>query len=112
MANLEGEKPYSEGTIKLTWVDPSNYGLLHSKMFEDIDEAISFAKEAGLKNWLIFKLRHSESDEYVWDLMDSGDSKSYTMGMKISNNLPLKIVGGSLMVLGVIYLGKLMMKKV
>jgi hypothetical protein len=112
MAILEGEKPYSEGTIKLTWADPNDSGVLHSKMFESPDEAIKFVKEAGLRNWLLFKLRHTESDEYVWDMLDNGKSRAYALSLKINDSLPIKIIGASLIVLGVVYVGKLMMKKV
>ena len=35
------ELPYSKGTIKLTWIDPSNYEILHSAMYDTLDGALS-----------------------------------------------------------------------
>ena len=32
--------PYELGTIKLTWINPSEYTILESKMFDSVDEAL------------------------------------------------------------------------
>ena len=46
------EAPYSIGTIKLTYIDPENYEVLHGEMFGSIQEALNSAetKNKG-NNW-------------------------------------------------------------
>jgi hypothetical protein len=40
--------PYGIGTIKLTWIDPSNYKILNSSMFNDIESALAQAPKKKL----------------------------------------------------------------
>ena len=35
-----GDLPYDLNTIKLTWIKPDDYTILHSKMFDSLDEAL------------------------------------------------------------------------
>jgi hypothetical protein len=77
--------PYMKGTIKLTWIDPKNYGILCSKMFETLDEALKNTEDK--KDWLVFRLVESDGDSYKWELLPYGESKSYLSSMKVSDFL-------------------------
>jgi hypothetical protein len=72
--------PYVKGTIKLTWIDPKNFAILSSKMYETLDEALKNTQ--GKKDWLIFRLVESDGNSYKWELLPYGDSKSYLNSMK------------------------------
>ena len=52
---MEDELPYSKGTIKLTWIDPKNYEILNSSMYQTLDDALKNAtKEKELQRNIIF----------------------------------------------------------
>ena len=93
------ELPYSVGTIKLTWIDPSNYEILHSAMFETIDGALSKAPQDN-ENWLVFKLEKTDGVNYSWKLLPYGQYKEYVSGMKFRDNKVLYYGGLALMIYG------------
>jgi hypothetical protein len=80
---------YKTGTIKLTWIDPSDYTLLSSAMYETVDDALKAS--GNKKNWLIFRLKSVEGDNYTWELLPYGVSGKYVMGMKVYDNPVLKM---------------------
>jgi hypothetical protein len=102
------EKPYKEGTVKLTWISPKDYTTLNSKMFDTRAQAEAYAQELGLgKDYLLFNLAQTDGKAYSWDLMEGGESKNFVNGMKIRDN---KFIMASIVVLsaaGAFYLGKL-----
>ena len=99
---------YSTGTIKLTWVDSKDKKILHSKMYKSIDEALKDVESK--KNWLIFKLKSVDGDNYTWDLLPYGASKSYQYGMSFVDNKILMLSSLTLMGLGVFCIFKLLKK--
>jgi hypothetical protein len=96
---------YSEGTIKLTWIDSDDRKILHSKMFKTIEEATKETKDK--KNWLIFKLKNVNGDSYSWDLLPYGASRKYQLGMAISDNQIIMLTSLTLIGFGVFYIYKL-----
>lgn len=98
------EKPYREGTIKLTWIDPENYKILNGKMFTSVNEALNSVPESKGNNWLIFKLIKTDGQEYNWELLPYGKYKGYERGMKYRDNKFLYFGGVALMLLGAYYL--------
>lgn len=93
------ELPYSKGTIKLTWIDPKNYEILNSAMFETIDGALSKVPKDN-ENWMLFRLESTDGINYTWKLLPYGQHKEYINGMKFRDN-PLLYYGGlALMIFG------------
>jgi hypothetical protein len=79
--------PYSIGTIKLTWIDPTNYKVLNSQMFNTISDALASLKGRKLSNnWLIFKLVSTDGVRYKWELLPYGKHRGYLWGMKLRDN--------------------------
>lgn len=84
--------PYKEGTIKLTWIKPDDYWVLESKMFKSPNEAIEYAIRTKRVDWLLFKLVWTDGGSYRWELPPNGAYRSYTTGMKISDNVAIKAI--------------------
>ena len=108
----EQDKPYSEGTVKLTWIDPMDNSVLHSRMYNSEAEAkgaVEQAKARGgnRKNWMMFELSKTDGNQYEWKLLPQGNYKKYLRGMKLDDKMIIKVGVGFLMLMGVIYLGKL-----
>jgi hypothetical protein len=99
---------YSAGTIKLTWIDEKDKKVLHSKMYKTLEEALKDTQSK--KNWLIFKLKNVDGDNYSWDLLPYGTSKSYQLGMSFVDNKILMLSSLTLIGLGVFYVFKLLKK--
>ena len=79
--------PYSVGTIKLTWIDPTNYKVLNSQMFNTLSDALASLKGRKLSNnWLIFKLVSTDGVRYKWELLPYGKHRGYLWGMKLRDN--------------------------
>ena len=91
--------PYSVGTIKLTWIDPTNYEILNSVMYETIDGALAKAPKDN-DNWLIFKLEKTDGLNYSWKLLPYGQYKEYINGMKFRDNPILYFGSLALMIFG------------
>lgn len=104
LATANETSPYANGTIKLTWVDRNDYKTLHSQMFDNIEEALKNTYEK--RNWLIFKLSQSSGDNYNWELLPYGNSKSYTRGMFISDRPLVKFLIFGLALTGAYFIGK------
>ena len=103
--------PYKEGTIKLTWINPSDYTILHSRMFGDLDSALKAAESSNLgENWLVFELTNTDGVQYAWKVLPHGKHKGYVNGMKLRDNLLLKYGAIALMFLGTLYIYKLINK--
>jgi hypothetical protein len=109
---MENDKPYKEGTIKLTWIDPANYNILKSEMFNSVEEALKAKDRQQLgKNWLLFELGTTDGNKYSWNLLPYGKYNDYVTGMKIRDNVWLRIAGATLTIMGVIYTVKLLSGK-
>lgn len=109
---MSQEKPYNEGTIKLTWIDPNDYMILNSKMFNSVQEALrNLPKGIDPQNFLIFKLIKTDGNYYEWQLLDYGRSKEYVSGMKFKDNKFLYYGTIALVTLGILHIGKLIISK-
>jgi len=101
-------KPYNEGTIKLTWINPKNYKILESSMHKTIEEAkLSLPSNIEKEQYLLFELISTDGNSYKWKLLDGGRSSEYIQGMSFRDNKILFYGSISLAVLGSIYLLKL-----
>lgn len=109
---MENEKPYKEGTIKLTWINPHDYSMLHSSMHNSVKDALnSLPQNVEPENFLLFKLIKTDGNYYEWELLPFGRSKEYINGMKLRDNKFLYYGTVSLIILGVLHLGKLLISK-
>lgn len=93
------EVPYKVGTYKLTWIDPNDYEILHSAMFESIAGALSKIPKDN-DNYLIFQLKQTDGINYTWHLLPYGQYKEYISGMKFRDNKIMYYGGLALMIFG------------
>lgn len=100
---------YKNGTIKLTWINPSDYTILESKMFSSVNEALANIPASRGNNWLLFKLVQSDGTQYKWKLLQYGKWKGYVSGMKFRDNPILKYGSIALIIYGAYSLYKMMM---
>lgn len=87
-----GVIPYRNGTIKLTWINPSDYSILESKMYSSVRDALSHIPKSKGNNWLLFEQVYSDGTQYKWKLLPYGKYKGYLWGMKFRDN-PLLMYG-------------------
>ncbi len=96
------EKPYKEGTIKLTWI--SSNDNLNSKMFDNVNDAL---KEIKLindgNNFLLMKLLKTNGVKYSWELLPYGDFRKYKLGKHIIDNKFKYIIGASIFFIGLFF---------
>lgn len=104
LATGQDTSPYAKGTVKLTWVDKNDNKILHSQMFDSVEEALKNSYEK--RHWLIFKLKQSASDTYNWELLPYGYNKSYTRSLFISEKPLLKLFLFGLAATGAYFIGK------
>jgi hypothetical protein len=78
--------PYKIGTIKLTWINPKNYKILESKMFNSVSEALANIPASKGNNWLVFELSETDGKKYKWKLLPYGKHKVYVNGMRLRDN--------------------------
>jgi hypothetical protein len=104
--------PYKLGTIKLTWINPSEYTILESKMFDSVDEAIKNIP-TNIKNdeYMIFKLIKTDGTAYEWKLLPYGNHNDFVRGMKFRNNKFLYYGSITLVIIGAISIVKLIATK-
>lgn len=87
---------YEKGTIKLTWINPTDYTVLDSSMYKSVDEALANSKDK--KNFMLFELTERAGDTYKWKLLPYGSYKEFVRGMKLRDSKLAKI--GMIAVLG------------
>jgi hypothetical protein len=82
---------YEVGTIKLTWIDPSNYSILKSKMFrkDKLNEAVAEGEKLG--RFMLFSLEKTSNHNYTWKLLPYGQSKDFVRSMKFRDSLLAKV---------------------
>jgi hypothetical protein len=79
--------PYGKGTIKLTWINPKDYNILESAMYNSVDEALkNIPKNIKKNDFLIFELVSTDGVEYKWKLLPYGRSSQYKYGMEFFDN--------------------------
>ena len=96
---MADELPYSVGTYKLTWIDPKNYEILNSAMFETIEGALSKVPKDN-ENWLLFRLESTDGINYTWKLLPYGQYKEYINSMKLSDNPIIRYGAIALIIFG------------
>ena len=105
------ELPYKLGTIKLTWINPTDYTILQSKMFDSVDEAIQNIPSNIKKNeYMIFKLIKTDGTAYQWKLLPYGNHNEFIRSMEFRNNKFLFYGSLALSVMGAIFVLKLITK--
>jgi hypothetical protein len=101
--------PYKLGTIKLTWINPSDYTILESKMFDSVDEALkNLPSNIKKEDFMIFKLIKTDGTAYEWKLMPYGIQNDFVRGMQFRDNKLYYYGSMGLGVLGAFYLLKLL----
>jgi len=106
---MENDLPYKLGTIKLTWIDPKDYTILESKMFDSVDEALNnIPFEVKDNEFMIFKLIKTDGTAYEWKLLPYGIHKRFVQGMEFRDNKLYYYGSMGLGVLGAFYLLKLL----
>lgn len=87
---------YAIGTLKLTWINPEDYSILESKMFEKKDLNMALEESKTKKQWMIFELIKTQNDNYTWKLLPYGESERFVRIMKWKDSplYPLSIVAG------------------
>lgn len=106
------ELPYKIGTIKLTWINPSDYSILESKMFDSVDEALkNLPSNIKKEDFMIFKLTKTDGTAYEWKLLPYGNHSEFIRSMEFRNNKFLFYGSMALGVMGAIYVLKLITSK-
>lgn len=101
--------PYKLGTIKLTWINPTDYTILDSKMFDSVEEALQNTPSNIKKNeYMIFKLIKTDGTAYEWKLLPYGNHSDFVRSMEFRDNKLYYYGSMGLGVLGAIYLLKLL----
>jgi hypothetical protein len=109
---MEQDLPYKLGTIKLTWIDPNDYSILESKMFDSVSEALqNIPTEVKDNEYMIFKLTKTDGVAYEWKLLPYGIYKKFVKGMEFRNNKILYYGSIALAILGGVYVFKLIFSK-
>jgi hypothetical protein len=104
--------PYKLGTIKLTWINPKDYTILESKMFDSVDEALqNIPKNIKENEFMIFKLIKTDGTAYEWKLLPYGNHNDFVRSMEFRNNKFLYYGSMALGVMGAIYIIKLIASK-
>jgi hypothetical protein len=86
------EYPYKIGTIKLTWINPKNYTILQSKMFDSVEVALQNIPTYIKKDeYMIFELIETDGVSYKWKLLPYGyfeeaGSKSIRLSYEVKVN--------------------------
>ena len=105
------ELPYKIGTIKLTWINPKDYTILESKMFDSVDEALkNIPKNIKREDYMIFKLIKTDGTAYQWKLLPYGNHSEFIRSMEFRNNKFLFYGSLALSVMGAIFVLKLITK--
>lgn len=104
--------PYKIGTIKLTWISPSDFTILKSKMFDSVDEALkNIPTGINKEDFMIFKLIKTDGTAYEWKLLPYGNHNDFVRSMQFRNNKILYYGSMTLGVIGAICIIKLIATK-
>lgn len=104
--------PYKIGTIKLTWISPSDFTILKSKMFDSVDEALkNIPTGINKEDFMIFKLIKTDGTAYEWKLLPYGNHSEFIRSMEFRNNKFIFYGSIALSIIGAIFVLKLMISK-
>jgi hypothetical protein len=84
---------YEVGTIKLTWINPSDFTILESRMYkkEDLKKALEDAKSKP--DFMLFTLLSVNGDEYRWKLLPYGEADRFVRSMQLSKSAFIPYLG-------------------
>lgn len=106
------EYPYKIGTIKLTWINPKDYSILESKMFNSVEEALqNIPNNIKKDEYMIFELTRTDGSYYEWKLLPYGNYNSFIRSMEFRDNKLLYYGSMSLALIGAFYVIKLILNK-
>lgn len=88
---------YAVGTIKLTWIDPTNYETLESRLYPPSSLNKAIEDGAGLNKFMLFELVKRNGDNYKWKLLPYGQANDFVRSMKLRDSLVFKIGLGVLL---------------
>ncbi len=78
---------YPLGTIKLTWINPNDFSVLESQMYDPKRLDLALADAKGKPDWMIFQLTSTTNDAYTWKLLPYGTYKSFIRSMQFRNSV-------------------------
>lgn len=83
---------YEVGTLKLTWIDPKDYTILDSKMFNKNDLKGALQESKNKPSFMLFELVNTKNDSYRWKLLPYGESDRFVRSMKLNNSVWMPFV--------------------
>ena len=88
---------YQPGTLKLTWISPTDFSVLESTMLDknNLSGALKLAETKP--NFMIFQLTETKGDFYKWKLLPYGEAKRFVFQMKMHHNKLAYFVGLALL---------------
>ena len=88
---------YQPGTLKLTWISPTDFSVLESTMLDknNLSGALKLAETKP--NFMIFQLTETKGDFYKWKLLPYGEAKRFIFQMKMHHNKLAYFVGLALL---------------
>ena len=84
---------YEIGTLKLTWINPLDYTLLESKMYNKtaLKEALKDAESKP--DFMLFELVKTKDHSYEWKLLPYGEADRFVRSMQLSKNVYMPYLG-------------------
>jgi len=88
---------YQPGILKLTWINPSDFSVLESMMFDknNLQGALKVAESKP--NFMLFQLTETKGDYYKWKLLPYGEAKRFLFQMKAHHSKMMYFVGLALL---------------
>ena len=83
---------YKPGTLKLTWINPNDYTVLQSKMFNANDLKGALKESEGKPGFMLFELVKTSGDAYEWKLLPFGEAKRFVRSMKWNDSFLMPFV--------------------
>jgi len=84
---MEENLPYGKGTIKLTWINPKDYSILESSMFDNVSDALAnVPKDIKKNDFLIFELVNTDGVAYKWKMLPYGRHSQFKSSMTFLDN--------------------------
>ena len=88
---------YQPGTLKLTWINPNDFSVLESTMFDKNNLSGALKLAESKPNFMLFELTETKGDYYKWKLLPYGEAKRFVFQMKMHHSKLMYIVGLALL---------------
>lgn len=87
---------YKIGTLKLTWINPEDFTILESQMYDSNELEKALRDSESKPDWMLFQLVSTKDDGYQWKLLPYGTYKSFIRSMKWRKSewTPFLLIGG------------------